>query len=341
MTYKTFIDVSKWQGTINWSTMKNSGVDAVYMRAYQGLTKDVRLDEYSSGAKSVELPFGLYIYWRPGHDFNQQITQFIDTHRDLGASLIPMLDIEHQDDKSPEEIGRQVNTAVVKIEELLGVTPVIYTAAWFWNPKVSEANVGRCPLWLARYSTPNPPPFFPADWGNYAIRYKQPQIPKGWSTWDAWQFSADGNHAGKTYGASSSHLDLNIMREESWIKFLVNKPMPEPPQVNYSKEYEMRLVDPVRLYDSRNVSRHSGGESRRIKVNSVDAVFVNVTAVDCENDGYLSVWSGAGAPPNISNLNYGKGQTVANSAWVPVVDGHIGVFTSSSCHVIVDLQAVV
>jgi len=221
--WRTFIDISKWQGSVNFATMKQSGVDALYMRAFQGMDRDIRVDEYAAGAKAHNIPFGVYIYWRPGHDLNQQITQFADTHRNLGASLIPMLDIEHDDGKSPEEIGEQVNRAVAEIERLLGVSPVIYTAAWFWNPKVRGANVSRCPLWLARY-TKDKPPVNPADWPAFATARPEPAIPSGgWSSWDAWQFSADGNHAGRTYGASSSHLDLNILREESWDRFQIHK----------------------------------------------------------------------------------------------------------------------
>lgn len=338
--YKTFIDVSKWQGHINWNTMKNSGVDAVYMRAYQGLTRDIRLDEYATGAKSVGLPFGLYIYWRPGQTVESQINNIIKEYEKFQPSLIPMLDIEHQDDKSPDFIGSQVTEAVKQIEQKLDVTPVIYTAAWFWNPKVKNAQVSHCPVWLARYSTPQPP-LDPSEWADFALQYAQPAVPSGWSTWDAWQFSADGNHRGKTYGASSSHLDLNIMREQAWVKYQMVPPMPDVPPITYSQEYEMKLVKPVRLYDSRNVSLHSAGESRRIKVGSSEAVFVNITVVDPQADGYLSVWSGGGNPPNISNVNFSRGQTIANSAWVPVADEHIDIFTSSSCHVIVDLQAVV
>jgi len=43
----------------------------------------------------------------------------------------------------------------------------------------------------------------------------------------------------------------------------------------------------------------------------------------------------------VSNVNFTKGQTIANSAWVPVSNGHIDIFTSAPCHVLVDLQAVV
>jgi len=65
MSWRTFIDVSKWQGEIDWDVMAASGVDAVYMRAYNGLTKDKKLDQYAENARRVGLPFGLYTFWPP------------------------------------------------------------------------------------------------------------------------------------------------------------------------------------------------------------------------------------------------------------------------------------
>lgn len=340
--WRTFIDVSKWQGAIDWNTMKASGVDAVYMRAFNGNKKDERLDEYAEGARRVGLPFGLYVFWRPKYSVQEQVDRLLTAHHDLGASLIPMLDIEHADDQPPTVIGQQVTDAVRMVEQRLGVSPVIYTAAWFWNPKVKGANVGHCPVWLARYSVPNPPEN-PDQWGDYAMRYEQPAVPSGFGGWDAWQFSADGNFRGKTYGASSSHLDLNIMRSSAWDRFQANRPRPEQPSVNigYSKDYEMKIVSPVRVYDSRHMGVHSKGETRSVRVDNVEAAFVNITVVDPNDNGWVTVWAGTSVTPNVSNVNFSKGQTIANTSWVPVSGGMINIFTSAGCHVLVDLQAVV
>lgn len=341
MAWKTFIDISRWQGTVNFDKLKNSGVDALYMRAYQGTTRDQRLDEYSTGAKNVGLPFGLYTYWRPKDTAEEQINRLLQEHTKLGATLIPMIDVEHDDGHSPQFIGQHVTDGVRLVEEAIGRTPTIYTAAWFWNPKVVGAEVSRCPLWLARY-TRDTPPTNPAQWGDFAMSKPQPAVPAGWSTWDAWQFSADGNNMGRQFGASSSHLDLNIMREESWIKFDATTPInkPAPVTITYHEDKEMRIVNPARVYDSRNVSHHGVRERRRIKVDSVTAAFVNITVVEPQDSGYLTAWSGVGDPPNVSNVNFSKGQTTANTSWIPVSNGHIDIFTSAACHVLVDLQAV-
>jgi GH25 family lysozyme M1 (1,4-beta-N-acetylmuramidase) len=334
------IDISKWQGKVDWQKVADSGVQFVYMRAFNGTRLDETLEVNAAGARKYGIPFGLYTYWRPKDAAGVQAQRLVDAHRKFGASLIPMLDVEHQDDKPASEIAQSVRDGVRFVEAELKCSPVIYTAAWFWNPKVGDARVGHCPLWLARYSTPNPAPTDVSTWGEFAMKCKQPAIPYGWSQWDAWQFSADGNFAGPAFGMSSSHLDLNILRGDVWSRFQVPSGEPAaPPPANLSRSFEMKMVvPPVRVYDSRHAGAHGAHETRRIRVADADAAFVNVTVVNPSRDGYVTVW-GKGDMPNVSNVNHQQG-TVCNTSWVPLDGGFINVFTSQNCHLLIDLQAV-
>ncbi len=104
------------------------------------------------------------------------------------------------------------------------------------------------------------------------------------------------------------------------------------------------LPIPARLYDSREDGHEvmGPGEVRIIPVGSHDAVFVNLTATETINPGYLPAW-GDGPRPGVSNLNWDASDaTIGNTSWVPVADsGFIHVYNRSGGHVIVDLQAVV
>lgn len=336
------IDISKWQGNVNWTTVRDSGIQYVYMRAFNGNRQDSTLQRNAEGARLINMPFGLYTYWRPKDSAEEQATRLIAAHRTHGATLIPMIDVEHQDDKTPDQIAASVTDGVRIIEQELGVSPVIYTAAWFWNPAVSRNhNVGHCPLWLARYSVPNPIPANPQDWPSATIGRREPVIPHGWNRWDAWQFSADGNHMGPTYGMTSSHLDLNILRGDVWPRFDATKPIEQPklPTPDLGRNLDVQLLNsPIRVYDSRHTSPHSPSSTRRIRVTDAEAAFVNITVVNPSRDGYITAW-GAGPMPNVSNVNYQR-VNVCCTAWVPLDDGHINVFTSQECHLLVDLQAV-
>lgn len=73
---------------------------------------------------------------------------------------------------------------------------------------------------------------------------------------------------------------------------------------------------------------------------------LNVTAVDPHSDGFLTIYTGDGsgcqqAAPTASLLNFVKGQTVANLAFVGVFrPAVVCVFSSVSTHLIVDIVAV-
>lgn len=104
----------------------------------------------------------------------------------------------------------------------------------------------------------------------------------------------------------------------------------------------MRIIDPpIRVYDSRRqTGAFAAGEVRKVAVGQNGAVFVNVTVVDAKAAGFVTAWAD-GPMPDVSNVNYGAGQTICNTSWVPVAaDGTIQLYTYASCHLLVDVQAV-
>jgi hypothetical protein len=85
--------------------------------------------------------------------------------------------------------------------------------------------------------------------------------------------------------------------------------------------------------------------SNGVPASGVTAVSLNVTAVETQtNDygGFLSVYPCASVStvkPDVSNMNFGSGQTVANAVTVPVsTDGHICVYVYGTAHVLVDVN---
>lgn len=115
----------------------------------------------------------------------------------------------------------------------------------------------------------------------------------------------------------------------------------EPQTQKPLKEFEMQLVNPpVRAYDSRKGDgSFADEETRSVQTGYQGAVFVNVTVVGANGDGFVTVW-GDGARPDVSNVNYATGDTIANSAWVPVAnDGTIQVYCYRGCDILIDVQA--
>ena len=110
-------------------------------------------------------------------------------------------------------------------------------------------------------------------------------------------------------------------------------------------------IGPTRMLDTRYgtgaaKAKVAAGKSVTLQLAGIDgipagvtAVALNLTATDTTGNGYLAA-APTGSGESTSNLNYLAGQTVANSAIVPVADGSITIFNSGagSADVIADVS---
>jgi Spherulation-specific family 4 len=107
---------------------------------------------------------------------------------------------------------------------------------------------------------------------------------------------------------------------------------------------------PERLLDTRNAIGATRGKhgvaaplrlqvvSRTSRPGSPKAVTLNVTAVDPDGPGFVTVYPCDITRPIVSNLNYGQGQTIANLTTVPLAaDGTVCISTSSPTHLLADI----
>jgi hypothetical protein len=69
------------------------------------------------------------------------------------------------------------------------------------------------------------------------------------------------------------------------------------------------------------------------------AAVLNVTVIDAQAAGFVTVFPCGGGQPNASNVNFVAGQTVANAVVAKVgVGGRVCVFTSATVELIVDVN---
>lgn len=112
-------------------------------------------------------------------------------------------------------------------------------------------------------------------------------------------------------------------------------------------------VVPARVIDTRPASQvgYAGPKPASWQLVEIDvgpeqgvpadarAVVLNVTAVDPEQDGWVTVWPCGSPRPNASNLNVRSGRTVANLVVAKAGDeATVCVAASTRAHVIADLQ---
>ncbi|MEU2577292.1 lysozyme [Streptomyces anulatus] len=185
------IDVSHWQGAINWGSVKAAGIDFAYMKATEGTTyKDSRFSANYTGSYNAGLIRGAYHFARP--DVSNGATQanyFASSgggwSRD-GKTLPGVLDIEHNPygamcyGLSTTQMRTWINDFYNTYKARTTRDVVIYTTASWWNTCTGSwtGMATKSPLWVAHWGTTSP------------------NIPSGFPTWTIWQYSATGRVSG-------------------------------------------------------------------------------------------------------------------------------------------------
>ena len=128
------IDVSKYQGTIDWDAARDDDVAFAYLKATEGGDRiDDRFQEFWRGAHAAGIPRGAYhfFYWcRPGIE---QARWFIENVPRDPYALPPVLDVEWNPDSPTctrrpprEEVVREMGAFLTALERHYGVKPIIY-----------------------------------------------------------------------------------------------------------------------------------------------------------------------------------------------------------------------
>jgi len=206
-------DVSHWQASVNWTTVKNAGVTFAWAKATQGDTStDAMFATHAASAKAAGIYIGAYHYAQPSANTNLTGANSADSEAAFfwsvasnyikggGACLVPMLDWEDTAATNGHNgfngftttfmsawVNEWCNT-VSNYARASGVTirPIIYTGTWFSNPSGGypglNSTVTGWPAWISAYNGQN-------------VQSGGPASSYPWSTWTVWQY-ADTNWSG-------------------------------------------------------------------------------------------------------------------------------------------------
>ena len=173
------INVSYYQGTIDWNAVAADGVVFAIARVNHGDFMDPEFGTNWQSIKDAGMLRGAYQYFDPGGNPEEQAQIFIDEVGVLGPGDLPgVIDVESTDGLSPREIAANVATWVEMVTEATGRVPMIYTGSYFWNDNVQTDEFADNPLWVAHYTN------------------SCPNVPDAWSAWTMWQYTATGSVAG-------------------------------------------------------------------------------------------------------------------------------------------------
>lgn len=196
------IDVAKWQGTINWTKVKESGVQFAILKIIDksGNTEGAFERNYS-GAVGQNIPIGVYNYSYATTVSKAQADAAKVIRAIAGRKLQckVWLDVE---DVCQQGLGRRlidIINAYKSVIETAGYEFGIYTYLSFYNSYIKPyAALINCPFWIAKYPSSKKMQLT----ANPTVS-KKPSVQH--PLW-GWQYSSTGSIPG-----INGNVDLNIM----------------------------------------------------------------------------------------------------------------------------------
>jgi lysozyme len=172
------IDVSKWQGAVDWAGVKAAGLAFAFARAtYGATTVDAQFATNWPAMKAAGILRGAYHFFVAADDPTAQAELFLKAVGSLeNGDLPPVVDVE-TDSGTSATLVADVQTWLDAVQAATGRRPIIYTGPNFWNENMT-GGFGGYPLWVAEYGVSAPKPV------------------AGWSRWTFWQYSSSGAAAG-------------------------------------------------------------------------------------------------------------------------------------------------
>lgn len=162
MSYRG-IDVSKWQGDINWKKVKQSGIQFAILRAVSTNNKGLYIDPYFEAnykeAKEQGIPVGAYFYSYattiPALDIElEKLKEALDG-KTFEYPII--IDVEDQCQKklSKDALSELVAYACEKLESW-GAYAMFYTYLNFTQNELNMNKLSEYDFWLACYRANRP-----------------------------------------------------------------------------------------------------------------------------------------------------------------------------------------
>jgi uncharacterized protein (TIGR03382 family) len=171
------IDVSVFQGTIDWTKVKADGVIYAMIRVSDGLnTPDTQFAANWANSRSAGVIHGVYQFFEPSQDPIAQADMMLAKMGTFKADdLPPTIDVEVNDGLPAATVAAKVKQWIAHVKAKIGRDPIVYTGFYFWGDDVGGANVLPAPLFHAQYT--------PAAC---------PNIAAPWTTWAFWQYTSTG-----------------------------------------------------------------------------------------------------------------------------------------------------
>ncbi len=198
------VDVSRWQGEIDWPQLRTQGANFAYIKVTDGGDHlDPMFRKNWRKAEDAGLKRGAYHFFYWCLNAGEQADWFIRNVPKVHGALPPVIDVEYNGESScklhhsPEKIRKKIQIFIDKLERHYGQRPVIYTTPDFYRDNL-RGHFHNYPFWLRAVAEP-PHKVYPGR------------------NWVFWQYSGSGLSQGV-----DGKIDLNVFRgsEAKWHQWV-------------------------------------------------------------------------------------------------------------------------
>lgn len=203
------IDVSGYQGNINFREVKEAGIDIVYIKSSEGSNYiDSHFERNYEQARANGLKIGFYHYVtaRTEEQARRQAQFFVSVISGKVADCKLAMDFESFGSLSREEINRIGLVFLQTVEQLSGKEVILYSNAYTAN-NIWRGELTNYPLWVAQYGV------------------NEPQNNGTWDSWAGWQYTDMGEVNG-----ISTYVDRNRFTQEVLLDDTAIVPPVEQPE---------------------------------------------------------------------------------------------------------------
>ncbi len=214
------VDVSHWDGAIDWGAAHKGGIDFAIMKATEGTNYvDPTFKTNWSGAGKNGVVPGAYHFFRPADDGVMQADYFLQTTgMPQPGDLPPTLDLEVTDNVAPATVAQRALAFLDEVKKKTGRAPILYTSPSFFTGTLGNpAGFDPYLLWVANWQV------------------NCPNIPSPpWKDWTIWQSADNGNVAG-----INSAVDLDEFNGS--LAELTNFVNPEAPAADLARPADLAM----------------------------------------------------------------------------------------------------
>ena len=198
------IDVSRYNGNIDWNAVKKSGIDFAMIRVgFRGYGQegnfalDPKFKDNIEGAKKAGLKVGIYFVTQAVNETEaiEEANWVLDKIKDYKLEMPVAIDVEYSGDANhngrADHIDKVTRTTIIEVFckniQNAGYTPIVYLNIDWATNFVNMSKLTEYDTWIAHYR--NNPDLAPSYSGNYTI----------------WQYTSSGSINGV-----NGDVDCNI-----------------------------------------------------------------------------------------------------------------------------------